>query len=339
MMNTPHIAAIAALLALCPALSGCSDNGDGPSPEPDDDGMTDAELVHTLMLGTFYDADWPSQTDGEPVYTPAAGIELDPTRPSVRVRECDSYDRALKDFEMYLSAAPEAGQFVSRSDGAVTLELGDLGTVNFSRSDATGIVAQTSVSLAGARPYTLQFMMPEAFGDNLAPVNMSVSPGDIVRFQCKYCGSMVTGIIIDSRERSALAMSDHYDLRYVSRKPMPVSLAHPADWTMVRDAWENHRSAFIAAEKAGYRCASPIIQTMDRNPDAKTYVDYATRTRKDWSGIHICLSYFENSSIQSGEFRLRENSDFTNRDINPSNTFMSSRYDLSTSYERIFPEN
>ena len=69
------------------------------------------------------------------------------------------------------------------------------------------------------------------------------------------------------------------------------------------------------------------------------YVDYGTNTSKDWSGIHIYLSYFENSSIQSGEFRLRGNSDFTNRDINPSNTFMSSRYDLSKSYERIFPEN
>lgn len=266
----PHtIAGLGAIFFIAAVLTACSDSNDIPDsdePLPGEEEyieMSAEKQMHYRLLRTFYDI------CGNTEYQPSKGIVLDEAKPSERSLESESYELALKDFEVFLTSTENTGDFIKRGSNGITVSLDTLGSVKFSPASGNGVVAKAEINLNGAPEYTILYRHASSFGDNEQDFRNQYAPGDYISFECrrdqftgyydgsekehnsgyKTCGKRVHGVVIEVKEYCMYVFTAHtHTRRYEDHwKTAYIHYNCPADWEWrkIYDAWHKYRDNFI----------------------------------------------------------------------------------------------
>ena len=279
----PHtIAGWLAIFFIAAVLTACSDSNDIRDPDEPLPGeeeyveMSAEKQMHYRLLRTFYNI------CGQTEYQPSMGIVLDEAKPSERSLESESYELALKDFEVFLTSTENTGDYIKRGSNGITVSLDTLGSVKFSPASGNGVVAKAEINLNGAPEYTILYRHASSFGDNELNFRDQYAPGDYVSFECRQdlfmgyydgslkphggfetCGLRISGIVIEVKENYMYVFTVHtHKRRYEDHwkvADIHINCVPDWGWRKIYDAWHKYRDDFIDT----YRGTNGWIEAQD----------------------------------------------------------------------------
>lgn len=280
------------LLVLIIPLIGlsCSDTKDEPKDDEETEyeaEITPEQMVCSLMTGNFYKGN-----------EPAKGTPFDKAKPTERTEVCESYELALQDFERYLPSNKEFETFISRGEDAITINLGEFGTVKFYRAVGEGIVARIDINLKGVPEYSVLYRMKSSLGDNYGSeiyLDELFSPGDAVYLPCpdkvrypksklengewpnwgwRICGEACNGLVVETYPDRIYVFTlhtHHYELKdYWKRGDMfYCDVISEEGWKKIYQSWHKNSQAFIRTDE-NFKTSESITlrRLMEGNDDS-----------------------------------------------------------------------
>ena len=294
-------------------ILSCSDSDEKPAPDDEEPGeeefsaWTPEQIAHSTLVGHFFDLIGTDENGN--VYSPSKGIAINEAKPSERSEACDSYERALEQFELALPSGENDEQYIHRVDNGITVDLGNLGSVKFSSASGEGVVAKADIRLKDAPNYTLLYRNEESFGDNYSSDQNLYDlfyPGDLVYYRCpenaiinpdnkeqmtdrdkeqkvwqwSTCNDYCLGVVIEATAHSVNVLTNHYHYytKFDKKKgefDMHYKLVSVEGWRRVYNSWHSNRDLFLSTyENADYSVICDLKAVMEGGSDLETNPRY-----------------------------------------------------------------